>query len=67
MKNFSDLPRSTGTPRTLRLVAARRPEHEPVVFGTLKYLHVPSQANLGAPLQAARGDDELMSMEPSQV
>lgn len=66
MKNFSDLTRSTGAPRALRLVA-RRPEHEPVVFGTLKYLHVPSQANRGAPLQAARGDDELMSMEPSQV
>ncbi|SFH82029.1 hypothetical protein SAMN04487959_11037 [Modicisalibacter xianhensis] len=66
MKNVSDLPR-TGIPSTLHLVVARRPEHGPVVFGKLTYLHVPSQANPSAPLQAARGDDDLMSMEPSSA
>lgn len=34
MKSFSDLTRSTEAPRALHLVA-RRPEHEPVILGTL--------------------------------
>ncbi|WP_277811834.1 hypothetical protein [Chromohalobacter canadensis] len=67
MKNLSILSVATGASRGLSPLAARRSDHEPVVFSTLKYLHVPSQASLGEPLQAARGDDDLMSMQPGQV
>ncbi|SDY06156.1 hypothetical protein SAMN05443545_11042 [Aidingimonas halophila] len=67
MKNLSDLPISAGTPRPWHPIIARRPDHEPAVLGTLMYVHVPLCDNQGEPLQAARGDDELMSMEPGQT
>ncbi|EPC02154.1 hypothetical protein L861_15705 [Litchfieldella anticariensis FP35 = DSM 16096] len=67
MKTLIDQPINAGAPMTFRPVIALRPGHKPVAFGTLTYLYVPAYGNLSVPLQAARGDDELMGMDPNQA
>lgn len=67
MEKLIDQPVRTGAPMAFRPVIAHGPGHKPVAFGTLKYIHVPAYGNRVMPLQAARGDDELMSMDPKQA
>lgn len=65
MENLRNLTASSRAPWSLRPVIAARPDHEPIDFATFKYAHIAPCANRSASLQAARGDDELMSMDPN--
>ncbi len=56
---------TTSTPRDSRPLISRRLDREPIAFSTFKYLHIAPCAGQSMSLQAARGDDELMSMDPN--
>lgn len=62
---------NASTPRDLRPFISPRPiisprlAREPIAFNTLTFLHIAPCAGQSMSLQAARGDDEFMSMDPN--
>lgn len=65
MKNRSHQQINISAPGDLRPLISRRLAHAPIVFGAFKYVHIAPCASRNVSLQAARGDDELMSMDPN--
>lgn len=66
MKTPANLSGSSGASLAIRPAIVSGLGKEPVAFSTLKYIHVPGYGNRDVPLQAARGDDDVMSMAPNQ-
>lgn len=65
MKNQIYQQINISAPRDSRPLISRRLVHEPIAFGAFKYVHIAPCANRSISMQAARGDDELMSMDPN--
>jgi hypothetical protein len=65
MENLRNPTASSRAPWSLRPAIPRRPDQEPIDFGTFKYEHIAPCADRSVLLQAARGDDDLMSMDPN--
>ena len=65
MENLRNPTASSLAPWSLRPAISRRPDQEPIDFGTFKYVYIAPCTGRSVSLQAARGDDELMSMDPN--
>lgn len=66
MKTPTTLSGSSGASLAIRPAIVSGLGKEPVAFGTLKYIYIPGYGNRNVPLQAARGDDDVMSTAPNQ-